>query len=96
MNARTNSAISSRLDHLTERFNQLDQCRANNRDDLLSLRTLIDQLCTTSDTQFSSLKDQLQVLSESSSTVPVPTSSAEVDEVEHTVVIEGLRGGLKV
>ena len=35
------------------------------------------------------------MLSESSSTVPVPTSSGEIVDVEHTVVIEGLRGKVK-
>ena len=35
------------------------------------------------------------MLSESSSTVPVPTSSVEIVDVEHTVVIEGLRGKVK-
>ena len=95
LNAQTNSTILTRLDQLTERFNQLEQPTSNNRDDLLSLCTLIDELCSTSESQFSTLKDQLQVLSESSNTVSVPTSSVEIVDVEHTVVIEGLRGKVK-
>ena len=46
-----------------------------------------------------SLRDQLQVLSESSNTVHPsshPTSPVEVVDVEHTVVIEGLCGKVKV
>ena len=35
------------------------------------------------------------MLSESPSMAPAPTSSAEVVEVEHTVVVEGLRGKVK-
>ena len=45
-----------------------------------------------------SLRDQLQVLIESSNIVhPLspPTSSVEVVDAEHTVVIEGLRGKVK-
>ena len=56
---------------------------------------MIGELLSTSEIQFSSVKNQLQVLSESSSTVPVPTSSGEVVDIEHTVVIEGLRGKVK-
>ena len=39
--------------------------------------------------------DQLQALSKSTNTVCVPASSAKVVEVEHTVIIEGLRGKVK-
>ena len=51
------------------------------------------QLSTVSKTQFLSLKDQLQALSESSnferlSSLPLP--SVEVVDAEQTVVIEGL------
>ena len=45
-----------------------------------------------------SLRDQLQVLSESSNTVCLPsppTSSVEVVDTEHTVVIKGLCGKVK-
>ena len=84
LNARTNSTISTRIDQLAERFNQLEFRTSNNRDDLLSLCTLIVQLRTTSETQFSSLQDQLQVLRESANTVhpsPIPTLSVEVVDV---------------
>ena len=92
LNARTNSAILNRLDHLTEQLNHLEQCTSSNRTYFLSLRTLIEQLCITSDTQFSSLRDQLQGLSESPSMAPAPISTVDVAEGEHTVVVEGLRG----
>ena len=68
---------------------------SSNRADFLSLRKSIDQLCITFDAQFLSLRDQLQRLSESPSTAPAPTSSVDVAEVEHTVVVEGLRGKVK-
>ena len=51
-----------------------------------------------SETQFLSLKVQLQVLSESSNTVrpsSSPTSAVEVVDTAHTVVIEGLCGKVK-
>ena len=95
LNTRTNSTISTRSDYLTERFNQLEKGTSNNRDDLLTICKLIDDFRDTSDTQFSSWKDQLQVLSESSNTIRGPASSAEVVEVEHTVVIEVVRGKVK-
>ena len=98
LNARRNSTIWTRIDQLAERFNQLELRTSNNHDDLLSLCTLIDQLRATSEIQFSSLTDQLQVLSESANTAqppPIPTSSVEIVDVEHTVVIEGLRGKVK-
>ena len=41
LNARTNSTISNRLDHLTERFNHLEERTSSNRADFLSLRTSI-------------------------------------------------------
>ena len=62
------------------------------------LCSMIDQLRATSDSQFSSLTNQLQVLSESSNTAqppPIPTSSVEAVDDEHTVIIEGLRGKVK-
>ena len=88
----------TRIDQLAERFNQLELSTSNNHDDLLSLCSLIDQLPATSDSQFSSLMDQLQVLSESTNTaqpLPIPISSVEVGDVDHTVIIEGLRGKVK-
>ena len=66
LNARSNSNISVRLDHLTEKFNQLDQCITNNPDDIRSLRSSFDQFSIVSETLFLSLRDQLQALSESS------------------------------
>ena len=51
-----------------------------------------------SETQFLSLKDQLQTLSESSNLELLPSpllSSVEVVDAEQTVVIEGLRGKMK-
>ena len=73
LNARLNSNISVRLDQLAERFNQLDQRTSSNRDDIRSLHSSLDQFCSVSKTQFLSLRDQLQVLSESSNTVRLPS-----------------------
>ena len=98
LNARTNSTISARLDQLKERYNQLDQCTSNNRDDLLSLCSLIDKFLNSSETQFLSLRDQLQVLIDSSNTIrppSPPTFSLDFVDAEQTVVIEGLRGKVK-
>ena len=72
LNAHTNSSISTRIDLLAERFNQLELRTFNNRDDIMLLCSMIDQLCATSDSQFSSLTNQLQVLSESSNTPRPP------------------------
>ena len=71
---------------------------SNNCDDIRSLRFSIDQLSTVSETQFLSLKDQLQALSESSNferlpSLPLP--SVEVVVAEQAVVIEGLLGKMK-
>ena len=75
LNTRTNSNISIRLDYLTERFNRLEQSTSNNCDDLLTICKSINDFQDTYDTQFLSLKDQLQALSKSSNTVRVPASS---------------------
>ena len=51
-----------------------------------------------SETQFLSLRDKLQALSESSNLELLPSpllSSVEVVDAEQTVVIEGLRGKMK-
>ena len=59
---------------------------------------MIDQLRATSDSQFSSLTKQLQVLRESSKaaqSLHVPTSSVEAADTEHTVIIKGLCGKVK-
>ena len=98
LNARSTSNISVRLDHVTERLNQQDQCISNNRDHIRSLRSSIDQLSTVSETQFLSLRDQLQALSESSNLERLPSpllSSDEVVDAKQTVVIEGLQGRMK-
>ena len=98
LNVQTNSNISARLDQLTERFNQLDQRASTNRDNIRSLHSSLDQFCNVSETQFLSLKAQLQVLSEVSNTVrpsSSPTSAVKVVDTEHTVVIKGLRGKVK-
>ena len=87
-----------RLDQLAERFNQLDQCTSSNRDNIRSLRSSLDQFRSVFETQFLSLRDQLQALSESSNTERLPSpplSSVEVVNTEHTVVIEGLCGKVK-
>ena len=98
LNAWSVSNILARLDHFAERLNQQDQCISNNCDDIRSLRSSIDQFSTVSETQFLSLKDQLQVLSESSNLKRLPSpplSSVKVVDAEQTIVIEGLRGKMK-
>ena len=87
-----------RLDQLSERFNQLDQGTSSNHDDIRSLRLSLDQFHSMSETQFLTLKDQLQVLSDSPNTerLPLlPLPSVEVVDTEQTVVIEGLCGKVK-
>ena len=73
LNAGTNSNILVRLDHLAEQLNQLDQHTSKNRDDICSLSSSFDQFCSLSETQFLSLRDQFQALSESSSTERLPS-----------------------
>ena len=70
----------------------MEQRASSTRADFMSLHMSIEQLRITSDTQFSSLRDQLQRLSESPSMAPAPISTVDVAEVEHTVVVKGLRG----
>ena len=88
------SNTSVRLDHLAEKLNHLDQRITNNRDDICSLCSSFDQFSIVSETQFLSLRNQLQALSESSNIACLPSpplSSADVVDTEQTVVIEGLR-----
>ena len=70
LNARTNSSISTRIDLLVEQFNQLEIRTSSNCDDLMLVCSMIDQLRATSDSQFSLLTKQLQVLRESSILMP--------------------------
>ena len=98
LNAQSTSNILARLDHFAERFNQQDQCISNNCNDIRSLRSSIDQLSIVSETQFLSLKGQLQALSKLSDIElrsPPPLSSVEVVYAEQTVVIEGLQGKMR-
>ena len=94
-NTWNNSTISTRLDYLTERFNQLEKSTSNNRSDFLTISKSIDTFRDLCDTQVLSLRDQLQSLSESVSTVHAPALSAEVVDSENTVVIEGLCGKVR-
>ena len=92
------SNVSARLDHFVERLNQQDQCISDNRGKIQSLLFSFDQFKIVSETQILSLKDQLQVLSESSGferppSLPLPI--VEVADPEQTVVIEGLWGKMK-
>ena len=97
-NASSVSNILARLDHLAERLNQKDQCISDNQVKIQSLLSSVDQFKVVCENQFLSLKDQLQVLSESSGikrSPSLPLPSVEVADVEQTVVIEGLRGKMK-
>ena len=55
INARTNSSITTRIDSLAERFNQLEIRTTRNHDDIMLVCSMIDQLRATSDSQFSAL-----------------------------------------
>ena len=94
-NTWTNSTILTRLDYLTERFNQLEKSTSNNHSDFLNISKSIDNFRDLYDTQFLYLRDQLQSLSESGSTARAPALSAKVVDGESTVVIEGLRGKVR-
>ena len=59
---------------------------------------MVDQLRASSDTQFSILSKQLQVLRESpqaARSMEAPVSRIEGTDTEHTVSIEGLCGKVK-
>ena len=62
INARTNSSITTRLDSLAEKFNQLDIRTSHNHDDVMLVCGKIDQLRARSDSQFSALSKQIQSL----------------------------------
>ena len=98
LNARSVSNVLARLDHFAERLNQQDQCISDNRIKIQYLLLSFDQFKIISENQFLALKDQLQVLSESSGVkrlLSLHLPSVEVADVEQTVVIEGLRGKMK-
>ena len=99
LNAWSVSNISARLDQFAERLNQQDQFISDNHGEIRSLLFSLDQFKTVSETQFLSLKNQLQALRESSDlerlpSLPVP--SVEVVDAEQTVVVEGPQGKMKV
>ena len=86
------------MDLLAECFNQLKIRMSSNRDDLLLMRTMIDQLCAMSDSQVSLLANQFQVLREAhqvAQSLHVPTASVEAADPEHTVIIGGPRDKVK-
>ena len=98
INARTNSSITTRLDSLAEKFNQLDIRTSRNHDDVMLVCGMIDELRARSDSQFSLLSKQIQTLLQSPRAEPMvhnPTSSAEAAEIEHTIIIEDLCGKVK-
>ena len=98
INAHTNSSITTRIDTLAERFNQLEIRTNRNRDDTMLVCSMIDQLQASSDSQFSLLTKQLQTLRQSPQVVQslhVPPSLVEAADAEHTVIIEGLCGKVK-
>ena len=91
-NAHATSSITDRMDLLAERFNQLEICMSSNRDDLLLMRSMIDQLCAMSDSQVSLLANQFQVLREAhqvAQSLHVPMASVEAADPEHTVIVGG-------
>ena len=90
LNARANSSIIDRMDLLAERFNQLEVRMSSSRNNLLLMRSMIDQLCAMSDSQVLLLSKQFQVLREAhqiAQSLHVPTSSGEAADAEHTVIV---------
>ena len=92
VNARANSSITDRMDLLAERFNQLEIRLYSNRDDLLLMHSMIDQLRAMSDFQVSMLANQSQVLREAhqvAQSLHVPMASIEAADPEYTVIVGG-------
>ena len=90
LNARANSSIIDRMDLLAKRFNQLEVRMSSSRNNLLLMRSMIDQLCAMSDSQVLLLSKQFQVLREAhqiAQSLHVPTSSGEAADAEHTVIV---------
>ena len=78
------------MDLLAERFNQLEIRMSSNRDDLLLMRSMIDQLRAMLDSQVSLLANQFQVLREAhqvAQSLHVPTASVEAADPGHTVIV---------
>ena len=92
------SSVSARLDHFAECLNQQDQIVTDNSVKIQSLICSFDQFRLNSESQLSSLEDQIKVLNEVPSVgrSPVcPPVPVEVLEVEQEEVVEGLRGKVK-
>ena len=90
--ARAIFSITDRMDLLAERFNQLEIRMSSNRDDLLLMRSMIDQLHAMSDSQVSLLANQFQVLREAhqvAQSLHVPTASVEAADSGYTVIVGG-------
>ena len=80
INARTNSSITTRIDTLAERFNQLEIRTNRNHDDTMLVCSMIEQLRASSDSQFSLVTKQLQTLRQSPQVVqPLHSSTFPVE-----------------
>ena len=94
-NARAITFTTDRMDSLTEPVDQLKVRVSSNRDNLLLIRSIIDQLCAISDSQVSLLTNQSQVLREThllAQSLHVPTTSVETADPEHPVIVGGPGG----
>ena len=98
LNVRANSSSIDRVELLAECVNQLEVRMANNRDDLLLMRSMIDQFHAMSDSQVLLLSNQLQVLREAHQiavSLHFPMSSGETANPEHTVIVEDPDGKVR-
>ena len=89
VNARANSSSTDRIESLTEQLNRLEIRVSNNRDDLLLIRSIINQLRAISDSQVSLLTNQSHVLSEAhllAQSLHVPTASVEIADPEYIFI----------
>ena len=92
VNASANISSTDRQESLTEQLNRLEICVSNNRDDLLLIRSMIDQLRAISDFQVSLLINQSQVLREAhllAQSLHVPTASVEIADPEYILIKGG-------
>ena len=92
VNARANSSSIDRIESLAEQLNRLEIRVSNNRDDILLIRSIIDQLRAISDSQVSLLTNQSQVLHEAhllAQSLHVPTASVEIADPEYILIKGG-------
>ena len=98
VNAGVASSSTERLESITEQLNRLETRVSNNRDDILLIRGIIDQLRAISDSQVSLLINQTQVLHGAFlliSSLHVPTAVVEITDPECSLSEGGPEGKIK-